>query len=64
MFIPISDDNSDRKITPVVNYVFIVINIVVFIILQKAGTNHAFTYAFSTVPAEIIEGKDYITDAY
>jgi membrane associated rhomboid family serine protease len=63
MFIPISDDNSDRKITPYLNYILIVINIVVFFVLQKFGTNDAFTYAFSTVPAEIITGKDIITQA-
>jgi membrane associated rhomboid family serine protease len=63
MFIPISDDNSDRKIIPFVNYVFIAINIIVFFIFQKFGTNYDFTYAFSTVPAEIITGKDIITQA-
>jgi membrane associated rhomboid family serine protease len=63
MFIPIADDNSDRKLTPIVNYVLIAANILVFIMLQRLGMNDAFTYAFSTVPAEIITGKDIVTAA-
>lgn len=61
MFIPLSDDNSDRQITPYVNYIFIAINILVFIFLQGMGNNILFTYAYSTVPAEIISGHDIIT---
>jgi membrane associated rhomboid family serine protease len=60
---PISDDNSDRHLTPIVNYIFIVINILVFIFLQGMGGNLGFTYAFSTVPAEIITGADIVTQA-
>lgn len=55
---PIGDDNSDRKITPVVNYAFIGINILVFLLLQRLGGNDAFTYAFSLVPQEIVSGVD------
>ena len=55
---PIGDDNSDRTITPVVNYAFIGINILVFLLLQQLGSNDAFTYAFSLVPAEITTGTD------
>lgn len=58
MIFPIGDDNSDRTTTPVVNYVLIVINILVFVFLQQLGTNDRFTYAFSTVPAEILTGQD------
>ena len=59
--IPLKDDNSDRTITPYVNYALIAINIIVFIVLQGAGNNLGFTYAFSTVPAEIISGEDIVT---
>lgn len=59
---PISDDNTDRHLTPVVNYVFIAVNIAVFIFLQGMGSNIDFTYAFATVPAEIIKGVDMISD--
>ncbi len=55
---PIGDDNSDRTITPVVNYAFIGINILVFVLLQQLGSNDAFTYAFSLVPKEITTGID------
>jgi membrane associated rhomboid family serine protease len=58
---PIADDNTDRTATPVVNYLLILINILVFVFLQGLGTNERFTYAFSTVPAEIIEDKDIVT---
>lgn len=55
---PISDDNSDRTITPVVNYVFIAINALVFVLLQGLGGNDSFSYAFSLVPREITQGID------
>ncbi len=55
---PISDDNSDRTITPYVNYLFIGINILVFVLLQGIGSNDVFSYAFSLVPKEITTGVD------
>ena len=55
---PIGDDNSDRTITPYVNYAFIGANILVFLLLQQIGTNDAFSYAFSLVPKEITDGVD------
>jgi membrane associated rhomboid family serine protease len=55
---PIGDDNSDRTITPIVNYAFIGINILVFLLLQQLGSNDAFSYAFSLVPKEVTTGVD------
>lgn len=55
---PIGDDNTDRVITPYVNYIFIAINILVFVFLQGLGGNDAFSYAFSLVPKEITSGID------
>ena len=55
---PIGDDNSDRTITPIVNYALVGINILVFLALQQLGGNDAFTYAFSLVPYEITSGID------
>lgn len=55
---PIGDDNSDRTITPFVNYSFIALNILVFVFLQGLGGNDAFSYAFSLVPREIMTGVD------
>ena len=59
--IPISDDNSDRKIIPFVNYIFIALNIFVFIVYQKFGINLDFTYSYAAVPAEILTGHDIVT---
>jgi membrane associated rhomboid family serine protease len=55
---PIGDDNTGRTITPIVNYIFIGINILVFVLLQGLGGNDAFSYAFSLVPREITSGID------
>src|ERR1044072_2555490 len=55
---PIGDDNSDRVITPYVNYLFIAINVLVFVFLQGLGGSDSFTYAFSLVPKEISTGVD------
>jgi len=55
---PIGDDNSDRTTTPIINYAFIGLNILVFVLLQGLGGNDAFTYAFSLVPKEITTGID------
>lgn len=61
--IPLSDDDSDRQIIPFVNYFFIAVNIIVFIVYQKWGTNLDFTYSYSCVPAEIMSGHDIVTAA-
>ena len=61
MFIILGDDNSDRRIRPLVNYLFIAVNILVFFLLQGGGSNYQFTYAFSTVPQEILTGMDVVT---
>ena len=61
MLFPIGDDNTARTVTPIVNYTLILLNILVFVFLQGLGSNERFTYAYSTVPAEIISGKDIVT---
>jgi len=63
MVFPLYDDNSDRQITPFVNYAIIALNIFVFVALQGLGSNDQFTYSFSTVPAEILQGRDIVTPA-
>lgn len=60
--IPIADDNSDRKLVPVVNYILIAINILVFIMYQGMGSNLNFTYSYATIPAEILTGHDIVTN--
>lgn len=58
---PIGDDDSDRTITPYINYLLILANILVFIFLQNLGRDIYFLYAYSTVPAEILSGHDVVT---
>jgi membrane associated rhomboid family serine protease len=58
MVFPIGDDNADRLRTPYVTYLFIALNVLVFVFLQALGTNEQFTYAFSLVPEEIRTGED------
>ena len=55
---PIGDDDSDRTVTPIVNYAFIGINILVFLLLQQLGSNESFDNAFALVPKEITTGID------
>jgi membrane associated rhomboid family serine protease len=61
MLFPIADENNDRTSTPWVNYTIILLNVFVFVFLQGLGANDKFTYAFSTVPGEIITGRDIVT---
>ena len=63
MVLPLWDDNTDRQTTPFVNYAIIALNIFVFVVLQGLGSNDQFTYSFSTVPAEILQGHDITTPA-
>ncbi len=61
--IPIGDDNRERTTTPYVNYVLIAINLIVFVLFQGMGNDLEFTYAFSTVPQEIVTGEDLVTES-
>ena len=63
MFLLIGDDYRDRKTTPYVNYLFILLNIAVFVFLQGFGRNDIFTFAYAAVPAEILTGRDIVTEA-
>jgi membrane associated rhomboid family serine protease len=61
MLIPLSDDNSDRRIRPLTNLALIGLNLIVFFFLQGMGQNLSFTYSLSTVPQEILTGSDIVT---
>ena len=61
--LPIGDDNTDRHRTPYVNYLLIITNVLVFIFLQGLGQNIDFTFAYATVPAEILTGSDIVTNS-
>jgi membrane associated rhomboid family serine protease len=56
-FFPIGDDNTQRRITPFVNYTLIAINVLVY--FYQLG-NDAFTLGYSVVPAEITQGRDIV----
>jgi len=60
---PIGDDNSDRTITPYVNYLIIALNVIVFVFFQGMNGDNLFTYSYATVPGEILAGRDIVTDA-
>lgn len=62
MVFPLYDDNTGRTRIPWVNYAFIALNIFVFVVLQRLGTDTDFTYSYSTVPGEIMSGSDIQTD--
>ena len=59
---PIGDDNSQRKITPWVNYLLIALNIFVFFYFQGFGANEMFTLSYATVPMEILKGTDIVNE--
>ena len=59
--IPIGDDNTDRRTTPAMTWTLIALNIIVFVFFQGFGRNQDFTYAYSTVPQEILTGRDIVT---
>lgn len=56
MVMPLGDDDSLRKSTPVVTYVLIAINAIVWFIQLSAG--EPFTNGYATVPYEITHGVD------
>jgi membrane associated rhomboid family serine protease len=62
MVMPIGDDNTGRTTVPFVNYALLATNLLVFVFLQGLGENQQFTYAFSTVPREIVTGQDQVTE--
>jgi membrane associated rhomboid family serine protease len=62
MVFPIGDDNSDRQTFPYVTIALLAANIFVFVVLQGMGQNDDFTMAYVQVPAEIISGKDIVTE--
>jgi membrane associated rhomboid family serine protease len=61
MVMPLGDDDSDLRTTPWVNYLLIAANVFVFVFLQQLGSNVRFTFAYATVPEEIVTGQDVET---
>jgi membrane associated rhomboid family serine protease len=52
MVFPIGDDNSERRVFPVVTYALILINVIVFLVELQQGNAFIRTYAF--IPREFI----------
>jgi membrane associated rhomboid family serine protease len=57
---PISDDNSEVRITPFVTYAIIGLNILVYLLFQQINANESFDGAFSLVPREVTSGVDLV----
>ena len=58
MLFPISDDDRHLDGPAWVTIIVVALNVVVFVLFQGLGTNEAFTYGWSVVPAEITTGTD------
>ena len=56
--LPIADENVPGRSFPIVTIALIVINALVFVLLQLP--NDAFTYGFSAIPREITTGVDLV----
>jgi membrane associated rhomboid family serine protease len=62
MVFPVGDDNSDRRSFPFVTIALLVANVFVFVVLQQMGADENFTLAYCQVPAEILSGRDVVTE--
>jgi membrane associated rhomboid family serine protease len=56
--LPIGDDNSGRRILPIVTYALLAINILVFVLIQLPQQDvEGFFNRWGTVPAQIMAGQ-------
>ncbi len=55
---PLGDDNLDRRTTPVVTYILIAVNVIVWLLELSGGER--FINGFSAIPYEITHGTDLI----
>jgi membrane associated rhomboid family serine protease len=58
---PIGDQNEPGQGTAWITLTLIALNVGVFLLLQQASGDNAFTYGFSAVPREITTGRDLLT---
>jgi membrane associated rhomboid family serine protease len=58
---PLSDDNEPNRGPAYVTLAIIALNVVVFLLFQQGSSDNEFTYAYSTIPAEISTGTDLTT---
>jgi len=61
--LPLGDDDSDRRTTPIVTWVLIAINVLVFVLLElpQGEKLDAFLTRWGMIPAQIVAGKGLIT---
>jgi len=59
---PLGDDNSGRRIVPIVTYALIAINVLVFVLVELPQSNlEEFFYRWGVVPAQITAGNGLVT---
>jgi membrane associated rhomboid family serine protease len=59
--LPIGDDNSYRLRPPIVTWLLIVANVLVFIFFQGFGTDERVVYSHALVPQEILGSTDLVS---
>src|SRR6266536_3897585 len=61
--LPLGDDDSDRRTTPIVTWALIAINMLVFVLVElPQGQNlDAFLTRWGTIPAQIMAGNGLLT---
>jgi membrane associated rhomboid family serine protease len=58
--LPIADENEPGQGPAIITLALIAANVIVFLLLQQAGAETAFTYGWSAVPLEITTGRDLV----
>jgi rhomboid family protein len=58
MVMPLGDDNTGRRLFPVVTILFIIANVIVFLIQLSQGDIERFFMKWSVVPLEYSRGED------
>jgi membrane associated rhomboid family serine protease len=58
---PLGDDDSARRTTPLVTYALIAINVLVFFVELAQPDIERFLFEWGTIPSQIMAGKGWIT---
>ncbi|GAB1484578.1 rhomboid family intramembrane serine protease [Treponema sp.] len=58
--LPIGDDNRYRLRTPIITWLLIMANVLVYMFFQGFGTDKSVILSYSMVPQEILTGNDYL----
>src|SRR5512140_3539353 len=59
--LPLGDDNRGRRTFPIVNYLLIAINFLVFFVELAQANPDQFIMQWGAVPAQILSGQAWIT---